>query len=69
MTARSTRATSPGGSRLDGENGIIAGHGRVLAARKLGMTEVPCIAILPRVDPAQAPRCRPAYPKGAPRWR
>ena len=28
---------------IDGENGIIAGHGRVLAARKLGMTEMPCI--------------------------
>ena len=30
---------------LDGENGMIAGHGRVLAARKLGMTEVPCIEL------------------------
>ena len=30
---------------VDGENGIVAGHGRVLAARKLGMTEVPCIEI------------------------
>ena len=29
----------------DGENGIIAGHGRLLAARKLGMTEVPTIDI------------------------
>ena len=29
----------------DGDNGIIAGHGRVLAARKLGMTEVPCIEL------------------------
>lgn len=28
---------------VDGDNGIIAGHGRVLAARKLGMTEVPTI--------------------------
>ena len=27
----------------DGDNGIIAGHGRLLAAKKLGMTEVPCI--------------------------
>lgn len=27
----------------DGENGIIAGHGRVLAAHKLGMTNVPTI--------------------------
>jgi DNA modification methylase len=30
---------------LDGDNGIIAGHGRVLAARKLGLTEVPCIEL------------------------
>jgi ParB-like chromosome segregation protein Spo0J len=29
----------------DGENGIIAGHGRVLAARKLGMTVVPVIEL------------------------
>jgi len=29
----------------DGENGIIAGHGRVLAARKLGMNQVPCIEL------------------------
>ena len=30
---------------LDGEKGIIAGHGRVLAARKLGIEEVPCIEL------------------------
>jgi ParB-like chromosome segregation protein Spo0J len=30
---------------LDGDNGIIAGHGRVLAARKLGLVEVPCIEL------------------------
>jgi len=30
---------------IDGERGIIAGHGRVLAARKLGMEEVPCIEL------------------------
>lgn len=29
----------------DGENGIIAGHGRLLAAKKLGMTEVPVIEL------------------------
>ena len=29
----------------DGENGIIAGHGRVMAARKLGMDTVPCIEL------------------------
>jgi len=30
---------------LDGENGIIAGHGRVMAAQKLGETEVPTIEL------------------------
>jgi hypothetical protein len=30
---------------VDGANGIIAGHGRVLAARKLGMDKVPCIEL------------------------
>ncbi len=30
---------------VDADNGIIAGHGRVLAARKLGMAEVPCIEL------------------------
>jgi hypothetical protein len=30
---------------LDGENGIIAGHGRVMAAHKLGETEVPTIEL------------------------
>jgi ParB-like chromosome segregation protein Spo0J len=29
----------------DGENGIIAGHGRMLAARKLGMTLIPVIEL------------------------
>ena len=28
---------------VDGEHGIIAGHGRVLAAQKLGLEKVPCI--------------------------
>jgi ParB-like chromosome segregation protein Spo0J len=28
---------------IDGDNGIIAGHGRVQAAQKLGMAEVPCV--------------------------
>ena len=28
---------------LDGENGIIAGHGRLLAAKELGLEKVPCI--------------------------
>ena len=35
---------------VDGENGIIAGHGRVLAARKLGMEEVPCIELAGLLD-------------------
>lgn len=30
---------------IDGENGIIAGQGRLLAARKLGMTRVPVIEL------------------------
>lgn len=30
---------------IDEADGIIAGHGRVLAARKLGMEEVPCIRL------------------------
>ena len=28
---------------IDGANGIIAGHGRVMAAKKLGLDEVPVI--------------------------
>lgn len=28
---------------IDPENGIIAGHGRVMAAKKLGLEDVPCI--------------------------
>jgi len=30
---------------IDGDGGLIAGHGRLLAARKLGLVEVPCIAL------------------------
>jgi DNA modification methylase len=30
---------------LDGESGIIAGHGRVQAAKRLGMDKVPCIEL------------------------
>lgn len=30
---------------IDADDGIIAGHGRVLAARKLKMSEVPCIRL------------------------
>ena len=28
---------------IDGESGIVAGHGRVLAAKKLGLEELPCV--------------------------
>jgi ParB-like chromosome segregation protein Spo0J len=35
---------------IDAENGIIAGHGRVLAAQKLGMAEVPCIRLAHLTD-------------------
>lgn len=37
---------------VDGEGGIIAGHGRVLAARQLGLREVPVIT-LAHLTPAQ----------------
>ena len=30
---------------IDAENGIIAGHGRVMAAQRLKMKEVPCIVL------------------------
>jgi ParB-like chromosome segregation protein Spo0J len=30
---------------IDGENSILAGHGRVEAARQLGMTAVPCLRV------------------------
>lgn len=30
---------------IDGDYGIIAGHGRVLGAKQAGMTEVPCIFV------------------------
>jgi ParB-like chromosome segregation protein Spo0J len=30
---------------IDADNGIIAGHGRVLAAQKLGLAKVPCIRL------------------------
>lgn len=37
---------------VDGENGVIAGHGRLAAARKLGLNEVPVIE-LAHLTPAQ----------------
>lgn len=30
---------------IDAQGGIIAGHGRVMAARKLGLNDVPCIRL------------------------
>ena len=30
---------------IDSDNGIIAGHGRLLAAHKLGLKSVPCLAV------------------------
>jgi ParB-like chromosome segregation protein Spo0J len=35
---------------IDGDGGIIAGHGRVMAARKLGLDEVPCIRLAHLTD-------------------
>ena len=35
---------------VDGENGIIAGHGRLMAARKLGHTKVPVIELKDMTD-------------------
>jgi DNA modification methylase len=35
---------------IDGQDGIIAGHGRVLAARKAGLAEVPCIRLAHLTD-------------------
>ena len=35
---------------VDGKNNIVAGHGRVLAARKLGMTEVPVVPMAHLTD-------------------
>ena len=51
------RAARIGGARanpvlIDEEDGIIAGHGRVLAAHLLCLDEVPCI-VLAHLTPAQ----------------
>jgi ParB-like chromosome segregation protein Spo0J len=35
---------------VDSDSGIIAGHGRVLAARKLGLQKVPCIRLMHLTD-------------------
>ena len=52
---------------VDGDSGVIAGHGRLLAARQLGLTEVPVIELASGRRPA--PRLRPRrQPPGAERW-
>jgi len=38
---------------VDGDNGVIAGHGRLLASRKLGMVEVPVIELAGLSDAAK----------------
>jgi len=35
---------------IDADGGIIAGHGRTMAARKLGLDEVPCIRLTNLTD-------------------
>ena len=35
---------------IDADNGIIAGHGRVMAAQKLGLAKVPCIRLAHLTD-------------------
>lgn len=37
---------------IDSANGIIAGHGRVLAAKKLGIKQVPCVELDGMLTPA-----------------
>lgn len=37
---------------VDGESGILAGHGRLMAARELGMQQVP-VVVLDHLTPAQ----------------
>jgi hypothetical protein len=44
---------------VDGANGIIAGHGRVLAARKLGLATVPTIELAHLTEVQSAPMCWP----------
>src|ERR1700755_2448510 len=38
---------------VDGDNGVIAGHGRLLASRKLGMVEAPVIELAGLSDAAK----------------
>lgn len=44
---------------IDGNGGIIAGHGRALAAKKLGIAEVPCIRLDHLTDAQKRPTSSP----------
>jgi ParB-like chromosome segregation protein Spo0J len=44
---------------VDGKQGIIAGHGRVLAARKLGMDLIPTIELAYSPKPSVRPTSSP----------
>ena len=39
---------------IDSTNGIIAGHGRVLAAKKLGIKQVPCVELDGMTEPEKS---------------
>jgi hypothetical protein len=52
---------------VDGDNGIIAGHGRLAAARKLGLDQVPVIELAHLTPRRSAPGHR-RQPAGARRW-
>jgi ParB-like nuclease domain len=54
---------------VDEQGGILAGHGRLLAARKLGLTEVPVIRFerpRPRSTSPPPGALQPAAPAGGP---
>src|ERR1044071_60314 len=38
---------------VDGDNGVIAGHGRLLASRKLGIVDIPVIELAGLADAAK----------------
>ena len=42
---------------VDAGRGVIAGHGRLLAARKLGMREVPTLELSHLTAPSAVPTC------------
>lgn len=31
---------------IDEQHGVIAGHGRIMAAKKLGLAEIPCVQLV-----------------------